>query len=53
MGPARFHCATLLRVCLRRFFAAQISKSSQMTVRAERVSAKVGMIGTQDAFKEK
>ena len=53
MGPARFHCATLLSFILKCFFAAQISKSSQMTVRAERVSAKVGMIGTQDTFKEK
>ena len=52
MGPARFHCATLLRVLLRSFFAAQISKSSQMPVRAERVSANVGMIGTQDTFKK-
>ena len=33
MGPARFHCATLLRVSLRSFFTAPISKSSQMPVR--------------------
>ena len=33
MGPARFHCATLLRVSLSSFFAAPISESSQMTVR--------------------
>ena len=38
MGPARFHCATLLRVSLRSFFAAPISKSSQMPVRAKRES---------------
>ena len=38
MGPATFHCATLLRVSLRSFFAAPISKSSQMPVRAKRES---------------
>ena len=38
MGPARFHCATLLRVSSRSFFTAPISKSSQMPVRAKRES---------------
>ena len=38
MGPARFHCATLLRVSLRSFFTGPISKSSQMPVRAKRES---------------
>ena len=38
MGPARFHCATLLRTSLRSFFAAPISKSSQIPVRTKRES---------------
>ena len=38
MGPARFHCATLLRVSLRSYFAAPISESSQMPVRTKRES---------------
>ena len=51
MGPATFHCATLLRVSLRSFFAAPISKSTVPRCLCE--SAKVGMIGTQGAFKVK
>ena len=50
MGPARFHCATLLRVSLSCFFALQLVRVPRCLCEQ---SAKVGMIGTQGTFKVK